>query len=519
MSDRPLFDPARIRPPARPVETGPSLLSVRQVTELVRGALLQHLPATLHVLGEIGDLSRPASGHWYFTLKDGASELPCVMWRSAAARVKFVPQIGMEIIASGGIDVYQPRGVYQLYVSRIEPRGVGALELAFRQLKEKLEAAGLFDPARKRPLPRIPQRVALVTSPSGAAIRDILQTLRRRFVPLEIFIFPVRVQGEGAAREIATAIELMNRHAAALGGIDVAIVGRGGGSLEDLWAFNEEIVARAIAASRVPIVSAVGHEVDISISDLVADVRAATPTAAAELIAPRSDELIEWLAQRTRRAHRAACHALALSRGRLETLLAREPLARPRAALRQRAQQLDERQHRLNVALLCRVRDAHQRVSRAELAVLRFRAGAHFQRLAQRVAERLERARRTLAGVLLSRERQVAHILGRLQRGAPDRRIARFDEHLRQATQRGALALRALLRLRRGKLDARLATLSAYNPAQVLQRGYSLTRDAKTRRIIRSTHEIQDGQRLITELADGEFRSTADDPRQPRLFD
>jgi len=266
VAERLPFDPARIRRPAPPRDAGgPTLLSVRQVNELVRGAIAAHLPPTLHVLGEIGDLSRPASGHLYLTLKDPSSELRCVMWRSTAASLKFAPEAGMEVIATGSLEVYTPRGTYQLIVRKLEPRGVGALEVAFRQLKEKLEREGLFDPRRKKPLPRIPERIAVVTSPTGAAIRDILHTLARRFPALEIIVFPVRVQGEGAAEEIAAAIRLLNEHAAALGGLDLAIVGRGGGSLEDLWAFNEEVVARAIAASRIPIVSAVGHEVDVKI--------------------------------------------------------------------------------------------------------------------------------------------------------------------------------------------------------------------------------------------------------------
>ena len=528
VSDRPLFDPARIRLPgqarpgeaaARGGEAGPPTYSVRQVNELVRGALLRHLPPTINVLGEIGDFSRPSSGHLYFTLKEAGSELACVMFRSAAVRVRFEPQPGMEVIASGTLDVYMPRGSYQLYVRKLEPRGVGALELAFRQLKEKLEREGLFDASRKKPLPAVPQRIAVITSPTGAAIRDILQTLRRRFPALHILVFPVRVQGEGAALEIAGAIRAMNAHAARLGGIEAAIVGRGGGSLEDLWPFNEEVVARAIAASAIPIISAVGHETDISISDLVADVRAATPTAAAELIAPRVSDLLDWLDQRMRRVARGAGHTIQLARARLSTTLAYEGLARPLRRLRERAQMLDELQHRLQVAAYCRFRDARQRLNRAELALLRFRSGGALRRLDERVSDRLHRVLRGLIQPVRVRERLLANRLARLQRVSPERRLAAANEHLQQEMQRLHLGMRGILHARRERLERRLEALTAYSPQNVLNRGYSITRDAKTHEIIRSIDQIREGMRLITRVSDGEFRSRAEDPRQGRLFD
>ncbi|HOO18133.1 MAG TPA: exodeoxyribonuclease VII large subunit, partial [Phycisphaerae bacterium] len=528
VSDRPLFDPARIRLPgqarpgeaaARGGEAGPPTYSVRQVNELVRGALLRHLPPTINVLGEIGDFSRPSSGHLYFTLKEAGSELACVMFRSAAVRVRFEPQAGMEVIASGTLDVYMPRGSYQLYVRKLEPRGVGALELAFRQLKEKLEREGLFDAPRKKPLPAVPQRIAVITSPTGAAVRDILQTLRRRFPALHVLVFPVRVQGEGAALEIAAAIRAMNAHAAALGGIDAAIVGRGGGSLEDLWPFNEEVVARAIAASTIPIISAVGHETDISISDLVADVRAATPTAAAELIAPRVSDLLDWLDQRMRRVARGAGHAIQLARARLSATLAYDGLARPLRRLRERAQMLDELQHRLQVAAYCRFRDARQRLNRAELALLRFRSGGALRRLDERVSDRLHRVLRGLIQPVRVRERLLANRLARLQRVSPERRLAAANEHLQQEMQRLHLGMRGILHARRERLERRLEALTAYSPQNVLNRGYSITRDARTHEIIRSIDQIREGVRLITRVSDGEFRSRAEDPRQGRLFD
>lgn len=521
MSDRRPFDPSRIRPPADepPGGTAATTLSVRQVNELIRGAINRHIPATIHVLGEIGDLSRPASGHIYFTLKDTASELRCVMWRSSAARLRFQLQGGLEVVATGGIEVYLPRGNYQLVVTRVEPRGVGALELAFRQLKEKLEREGLFDAARKKPLPRMPRRIAIVTSPSGAAIRDILQTLARRFPALDVLVYPVRVQGEGAADEIAAAIRTFNEHAAALGGIDVLIVGRGGGSLEDLWAFNEEVVARAIAASGVPVVSAVGHEVDFSISDFVADLRAPTPTAAAELITPLRSELIEQLVRGVTRASRAVRVSYEAARRRLDACVAHPELSRPVARVNERRQRIDEAGHRLRHALVARVREQRARLVRAEMIALRFGAGAAFARLRQRLAEATLRLTHAAARVTQRRERRVATLLERVRRAAPQERIARLDEHLRQAKLRVFATLRRGIAHARQRLVLRWDAIAACDPKRVLQRGYSLTRDARTRKILRSINEIREGARILTQLADGEFKSNAEDPRQARLFE
>ncbi len=521
MARRRPFDPSRIRKPADavPADSGRTTLSVRQVNELVRGVLAAHVPATLHVVGEISRPTRAASGHLYFTLKDEHSELRCILWRSSAAGLKFEPENGLEVVASGQLEVYTPRGTYQLIARKLAPRGVGALEIAFRQLKARLEAEGLFADDRKRPLPTIPERVAVVTSPTGAAVRDILHTLRRRFPGLHVLLFPVRVQGDGAAAEIATTIKQLNRHAAALGGIDVAIVGRGGGSLEDLWAFNEEVVARAIAASRVPIVSAVGHEVDVTISDLVADLRAPTPTAAAELITPTVSELLERLDTWTARVGRLAAHGVQLGRAELNTLLAAEWLARPLARLRERAQLVDEMQQSLRHVASGLLHAARLRVGAAEQALLRFRAGARFVQ-AQRDIERIEHR---LATAWQQRrhdgQRRVAHVLARLEGVHPRRELRRQAERLRRLPGRLAVAARVMLTHRRRLLEARWQVVKACDPRGVLRRGYSITRHAQTHKIIRSIDEIRDKGRIITEVADGSFRATTDDPRQPELFD
>lgn len=520
----PLFDPKRIHVPenersaAQRKDTGEQLLSPEQVNELVRGAVVKHLPATVHVVGEIGDFSRATSGHLYFTLKDHVSELRCVMWRSAAGKVKFTPSAGMEVVATGAVEVYVPRGAYQLIARRLEPRGVGSLELAFRQLREKLDKEGLFDAARKRPLPPLPRRIAIVTSPTGAALRDIIQTLRRRYRLAELVLFPVRVQGEGAAAEIASAIAAMNRHAAALGGIDVAIVGRGGGSLEDLWAFNEEAVARAIAASAIPIVSAVGHEVDFTIADFVADVRAATPTAAAELVAPSTADLLDRLMRDRRRLDRAMLLTQEQARGRLRSAGAAECLMRPERRFGDLALELDDLAQRAGSSVERRLLGFRATLARTHACIREFGAGAavaQIARRADRLAARLRERLHILVGLC---QRRIRGAEVRLQAAGPGVRLARLAERLDGARRRLPPALLRLLDRARERLAARAGRVEAASPRSILQRGFSITRDAKTGAVLRTIAGIREGQRVRVELADGEFAAKAEDTRQGRLF-
>src|SRR5256884_379509 len=258
---------------------GRAVLTVAQLTEQLRAVLEERFPA-VWVEGEISNFRSYGSGHASFPLRDADAQLRCVIFRTRAQRIRFQPADGLHVVAFGSVEVYAQRGEYQLVVELLEPKGLGALQLAFEQLKARLQAEGLFDAVRKRALPRFPKKIGIVTSPSGAALRDMLRVIGRRFGELSIVIAPCRVQGEGAAEEVAQGLRDLD----ALGDVDVIIVGRGGGSLEDLWAFNEEAVARAIAASKAPVVSAVGHEVDFTIADFVADLRAPTPSAAAELV-------------------------------------------------------------------------------------------------------------------------------------------------------------------------------------------------------------------------------------------
>ncbi len=333
------------------------ILSVSDLTAQIKGLLEASFPS-VWVSGEISNLARPRSGHCYLTLKDDQSQVRGAIWRNVAARLRFDLSDGMEVVCRGYIDVYAPRGSYQLIIEQIEPVGVGALELALRQLREKLGNEGLFDPGRKRPLPKFARRIAVVTSPTGAAIRDFLQVLGRRWRGADVLIVPTRVQGKGAGREIAAAIEMVNRLARP---VDCLVVTRGGGSLEDLWSFNEEVVVRAIAASTVPVISGVGHEIDVTLSDLAADVRALTPSEAAELVAPDRDELTARLGQTRRRLFAALRSTAASARARLDGVAGHHVFRRPFDRVHDLGRRLDDLGNRSDRAIRTRIESARAR--------------------------------------------------------------------------------------------------------------------------------------------------------------
>ena len=327
--------------------TPENALSVGEFTRLIRGVLEMQFSG-VWVSGEVSEVTRPMSGHIYFTLKDDEAQLRCVMWRSAASRLKFKIEEGSELLCLGDIDIYPPRGSYQLVVRQAVPQGMGAMQLAFQQLHKKLAAEGLFDPARKLPLPKFPRKVAFVTSPTGAAVRDFLEVARRRWPGLSVLIIPARVQGEGAAAEIVRGIQIANRLADRP---DVLLVGRGGGSVEDLWCFNEEPVVRAIHASEIPVVSAVGHEIDVTLADLVADLRALTPSEAAERIVPSRAELLERIMSARTRLASALASTTRQARRRLEGLAQRRVLSHPRDRLQSIAERLDLLDERLRASV------------------------------------------------------------------------------------------------------------------------------------------------------------------------
>jgi exodeoxyribonuclease VII large subunit len=429
-----------------------AVLSVTELTAQLRSALEERFP-TVWVEGEISNFKVYASGHAYFTLKDADAQIKAVLFRNRARRIRFEPADGLHVMAFGSIEVYAQRGEYQLVVELLEPRGVGALQLAFDQLKTRLGAEGLFEQGRKRPLPRFPRKIGIVTSPSGAAIRDMLRVISRRFGELHIVIAPARVQGAGAAEEVAQAIRDLN----ALGGVDVLIVGRGGGSLEDLWAFNEEVVARAIVASKIPVISAVGHEVDYTIADFVADLRAPTPSAAAELVVREKQALVEGVAELHMRLEGAMRRRLERHRERLQATLARRVLTDPARPLRDLERRLDDARRRLRHAATARLKRAAHRF---ELATAGLRSGSPFVRLRGH-RQRLDTV------------------------------------HARLAVE----AARALDRARH-RLAADVGRLDSLSPLAVLGRGYSLTRMPDGRVVMRA-RDVKAGDAVDVRLHQG----------------
>jgi exodeoxyribonuclease VII large subunit len=338
-----------------------TVLSVTDLTLAVKKILESKFPSVV-VRGEVSNFKEQASGHLYFTLKDAQSQISAVLFRGQAQGLSRLPKLGDEVIVRGEVNVYAPRGNYQLIVRELRFAGVGELLIKLHELKSRLEARGWFDPRRKRPIPQIPKTIGVVTSPTGAVIQDILQVLNRRFSSVHLILNPVKVQGEGAAAEIARAIEQFNEHKLA----DVLIVGRGGGSLEDLWAFNDEVVAAAIFNSKIPVISAVGHETDVSIADYVADVRAPTPSAAAEMVIAEKAKLLEKLSQGRRRLEQTLLQLTRIYRHKLDIVIRQPLFASPYAFLEHAAQRLDDLSDEIATAMQQRVADRKTALERAQ---------------------------------------------------------------------------------------------------------------------------------------------------------
>lgn len=358
---------AKPEPPAAPSPLDdlfqPKPYGVSEITATLREIIEDNL-GPVEVEGEISNWKRHTSGHCYFSLKDDRAVLPCVMWRSAAAALKFAPENGLKVVASGRISIYEKQGVYQLNASSLRQAGLGDLHRRFIELRDRLQREGLFDEARKQPLPFLPRTIGIVTSPTGAAIRDMLNVLRRRFANVRVLICPVAVQGERAAPEIAAAIRRLDAWRERLH-LDVMIVARGGGSMEDLWAFNEEVVARAVADCRVPVISGVGHEIDFTICDFAADLRAPTPSAAAELVVQNQAELQRRVAVVVSTLVKAMRHAVSARRERVERLQSHYALRHPAQKMREFAQRLDELDERLRLHMAAGTREAAQRLAHA----------------------------------------------------------------------------------------------------------------------------------------------------------
>ena len=494
------FDPSRAKGPRSGPDIGkevvPQPMSVSLLVARVKQALADAMPGTVTVVGELSNVKCHDSGHVYFRLKDSAAAIDAVMFRATAGKLKFTPTDGLEVVVEGRVDVYDARGQLQLYVERMMPMGAGSLELAFRQLKEKLQAEGLFDAARKKPIPRFPRAVGVITSQTGAAVRDISRTLRRRWPAADVYLLATPVQGEGAAGQIAESIRLMDASASALG-IDTIIVARGGGSLEDLWAFNEEAVARAVFAARTPVISGVGHEVDVTICDLVADVRAATPTAAAELAVPDASAVRGWLSQAATRATRRIRQRLDEARLAMESIRRSAIFRDPMGRVRTRMQRVDEFAHRLRGGIRHRVAQARRLAEPLAGRLTALHPARLWDRGAAKVDSLLARLRWALGGRSKRAGDALAGIAGRLAAANPVNRI----------------------RLARQQVDGSARQLDAMSYRRVLRRGFSVTR-GRAGRILRAASEALAGEMIETELADGRLSSKVagpwDYPSEPR---
>jgi len=489
-----------------PPASEPKVLTVSDLTRLIREAIEARVPSTVTVVGEISNFSKPGSGHLYFTLKDEHAQIRCAMWRSSAMRLKFQPADGLAVVATGRVEVYGPRGQYQLLLEKLQPSGMGALELAFRQLREKLTNEGLFDDEHKKSIPAYPFSIAVVTSPTGAAVRDILRTLSRRWPVGRVMIYPVQVQGEGSAQQIVEALDALNAQAAVLGGIDVIILARGGGSLEDLWSFNEEPVARAVFRSRIPVVVGVGHEVDVTIADLVADLRAATPTAAAECVAPVLAEVREGLSTAWVRLMRLAREDLAGARERIDGLARRGMFAHPIVLLGRFAQELDELCNLISRHTARRTHAVRTELAGYEIALNRVRPDVLLHRgqgELGRLGQRLDHAARNL---LRQRREMVERQELLLEAYGPGKLLPRRRRELSEVHARLRLSLSRSQEGCRQRFDHLEARLNSCDYRQVLRRGFSVTRDADGR-IVGSVGQVAEGQTMTTELKDGTIAS------------
>lgn len=470
--------------------TEANILSVAQLTRRIKG-LLETQVGAVWVAGEISNWRLAASGHAYFTLKDQDSQIDAVIFRGAMGGVRFAPENGMEVLAQGRVTVYEKRGNYQIILNEMQPRGVGALQLAFERLKRKLADEGLFDADRKLPLPLLPRRIGIVTSPTGAAIRDMLNVLERRFANVHVLLYPARVQGEGAAAEIVAGIRALDDW-----GVDVLIVGRGGGSLEDLWPFNEEVVVRTVAACRTPVVSAVGHEIDFTLCDFTADLRAPTPSAAAELVVRERQALVEALSALRRRMATAAGGRVERARHRVAVARGSYPLARPEELTRQHRQRLDESRMRLEDGADEGLAAARRRLESARRGLALLAPAARVRQ----ARERHHALRQRLAAAAVAARNHARHRSERTARAlallSPAPRLAAARLARQGAAVRLARAAAALGAESRQRLGAAAARLDALSPLAILSRGYAVAWRVEDEALVRDAAQLRPGDGL-----------------------
>ncbi|WP_349774469.1 exodeoxyribonuclease VII large subunit [Paenibacillus camelliae] len=440
----------------------PHVYTIKDINKYIRMKMdSDHVLSDVWLRGEISNFTHHSSGHMYFTLKDKDSRIKCVMFASHNARLRFIPKEGAKVLAQGTISVYERDGAYQFYANAMQPDGLGSLYLAYEQLKAELEEEGLFAESRKRALPLFPHTVGVVTSPTGAAVRDIITTIKRRFPAAHILLAPVQVQGELAAPSIAKAIAAMNAH----GACDVLIVGRGGGSMEELWAFNEEIVVRAIASSETPVISAVGHETDFTLSDFVADVRAATPTAAAELAVPHVQEMTAVIERYQQRFEHALKRQLDWRKERLKRVQQSSVFSQPKRTFLKHAERVDYLQLMLSKSLKHALQHGHLKLSQSQ---------------------------------------------SRLARLHPEQRIKLLNRQVNHLQHSMSELMNSIVKQKRLQTVSYIKQLDALSPLKVMARGYSLTY-TEDEQLLKQVNQVKRGSSIKVKIMDGSLYCTVND--------
>jgi exodeoxyribonuclease VII large subunit len=491
-------------PPSPQAGTEPerNVYTVSRLNREVR-ILIERGLGVIWVEGELSNLSAPSSGHWYFSLKDRDAQLRCAMFRQRNMTVGFTPKAGQQVLTRGRVSLYEPRGEYQFIVEHLEEAGVGALRREFERLKAKLAAEGLFALERKRSLPRFPRRIGVITSPTGAAIRDVLHILARRFPPAAVLIYPTPVQGDAAIPCIVDAIELASARAEC----DVLILARGGGSIEDLWAFNDERVARAIRASAIPIVSGIGHEIDFTIADFVADARAPTPSGAAELVAPDRNACLEALARTMERLGVSMRRELRSLTSRFSAANARLKLTHPGVKLTQQAQRLDELEQRVTAFVQRELRSVSSRLAGMTLRLRLAHPGLRLAQQKQRLDDLEQRLSSAIRAALHSDRTRISEMFTRLIHHSPSHSIREFLG--RQATLSGRLDHAIKVRLARAdhKLSLASRALNSVSPLATLGRGFAVVKRVSDGALVTDANSVAVGDEIEAQLARGMLKA------------
>lgn len=477
------------------------ILTVTQLNYSVRH-LLEGNIGQIWLTGEISNFTQPASGHWYFTLKDDQAQVRCAMFRMKNQRVNFRPQHGMQVLVRASVTLYEPRGDYQLQIETMQMAGEGLLQQQFEQLKAKLSAEGLFDMAHKKALPPFAKQIGIITSASGAALQDMLNVLARRDPSLQIVIYPTLVQGKEAVGEIVQAIELANLRREC----EVLILGRGGGSLEDLWCFNEEAVARAIFASALPIISAVGHETDVTIADFVADLRAPTPSAAAELVSRDQQELRRQLKHQFDKINLAFDRLWAEKEGCFQQLCLRLNAQHPSRQLKQQQWQLAQHQQRLERSIWQLIQQRQQLLQQWATRLSTQHPQRRLAQQRQQLAQSHRRLEQAMEQYWLQKQQRWQHLTQRTLRNPLPHKIRQHTQQVAQLSQRLSYAMERKWLLDHQKFQRLCTQLEGLSPLKILARGYSVTQTEQGN-VVSESHQVQIGQRIVTQFSQGEVVS------------